>query len=80
MSDVGVKVVVDDAHLERLSEVADMLTARGMRIATTLEPLGVILGEAEETSLGSLGEVEGVLRAEREGTVRLPPMDDDIPQ
>lgn len=69
-----ISVVVDDAHVDSISAVADGLRARGMQVEQVLDQLGMISGTvADDYSM--LWEVEGVGSVEPSTDVQLPPPD-----
>lgn len=76
----AVQVLVDDAHRDRLSEVAAQLTAAGMRVEQQMEEIGILTGtlsgDADHTALNT---VEGVIAVESSDQLyQLPDPDDPV--
>ncbi|WP_417524534.1 hypothetical protein [Marinovum sp.] len=80
MSDVTLKIVLDDAHRDKPDEVCRALTAAGLRIENSIPAIGVIFGTADSENLERLKATEGVLEAEPEAGYQLPPLDSNTPQ
>lgn len=80
MSEVHLKVVVDDAHLEQTDAVCQAVEAAGMRVETVVTEAGTIFGSADETVVRMIACVEGVLRAAPEEGFHVPPLSEDTPQ
>ncbi len=80
MSQIHLKVVVDDAHLGRTDAVCAAVRAAGMQVDTVIVEAGTIFGSADETRVTVISRVEGVLRAAPEGAYHLPPLSEDAPQ
>jgi hypothetical protein len=57
---VPVVVSVDEAHVERIADVATRLAAAGMVVDAVLEATGTITGRAPGGSLSDLAGVDGV--------------------
>lgn len=69
-----VTVSVDDAHVERIDEVADRCRAAGMDVHHVLAAVGMITGSIDTGELRTaLGAVPGVTAVESQHTFRLPP-------
>jgi hypothetical protein len=64
-------------HLDRL---AKSLEDQGLEIRKTFPRSGTIVGTGDSSMLESLKTVEGVEDIRQEESVRLPPMDESIPQ
>jgi hypothetical protein len=76
---VEVTVLVDDAHLEAIDDVAAALARAGLRVGQMLEPAGVINGSLEDARLlDALKRIEGVASVEVARTFQLPPPDEPV--
>ena len=80
MAWISIKVVVDAAHVAQTEAVCAELQSLGMRVETTMPEIGVIFGAAEESLLPAVSRAEGVLAADREGEMRVPPVSGHVPQ
>lgn len=78
MPDIAVKVVVDDTHLESLDAVIRACKQCGLVVERVFEEIGTIFGRAPEEALPALSRTEGVESVGREGTIRIPPISDDM--
>lgn len=78
MADIEILVSVDDAHADRLAEVAEGLRHAGMRVEQTLEALGTLTGYCDPASLDDLRRVDGVVSVEASREVEIPPPDADV--
>jgi hypothetical protein len=72
--DITVNVLVADAYLERIDEVASALRAAGLREVSVLSQAGLVQGVAREDVLARLEQVAGVSAVERAREVRVPPL------
>ena len=61
----AIHVLIDDAHLSSLQDIARQLAARGFVLQQTLESIGVLAGTAPDTELDALLDVPGVLGIEK---------------
>ncbi|MBW0114602.1 hypothetical protein [Pseudonocardia abyssalis] len=69
-----VSVSVDDAHVERIDEVAERCRAAGMDVHYVLAAVGMITGSIESGDVRTaLGALPGVAAVEQQHTFRLPP-------
>ena len=71
-------VVVADDMLIRIRQVADQLTAEGMKVERVMPMTGVISGSYASTDMSSLEKVIGVMSVEEEATARLPSPDSTV--
>jgi hypothetical protein len=78
VADIEVLVSVDDAHADRLTEVAEDLRRAGMRVEQTLEGLGTLTGFCDPGNLENVRRVRGVVSVERSREVEIPPPDADV--
>jgi hypothetical protein len=69
----NVRIVVS-AKNQEASALVTQLQARGMKVESVMEAIGVITGEVAEAKLAALADLPGVT-VEREGTVQLNPPD-----
>lgn len=75
---VEVLVSVDDAHLEKVHDVAEELRSAGMDVHEALPELGTISGAVELDRMAKLEGVPGVAGLERGREVSIPPPDADV--
>ena len=61
----AIHVLIDDAHLSSLQDIARQLAARGFVLQQTLESIGVLAGTAPDCELEALLDVRGVLGIEK---------------
>jgi hypothetical protein len=74
-----VQVLVDDAHRDRLPEIAARLKAAGMRVEQQMDQIGILAGTLrEDADLNALSTVEGVIAVERSDQLYQLP-DNDAP-
>lgn len=64
MTGARVSVTIDEDHLDTVQQVAEELRARGLRIESVLEVLGIVTGEVEDPAV--LRGVEGVRSVDTE--------------
>lgn len=72
--DITVSVLVADAYLERIDEVASALQVAGLREVSVLAAAGLVQGVTREDLLATLEQVAGVSAVERSREVRVPPL------
>jgi hypothetical protein len=74
-----VTILVSDAHIGAIDDVAAALQEAGLRLDLALPATGVITGAVEdEAAMESLAAVEGVAAVEPARDVRIPPPDAPI--
>ena len=78
MNVVQITVSIDDAHVDRIHEVADRLKDSGMDVEQTMQIVGVVTGSIEADKMSSLYSVEGVQNVEIEREYQLSPPESDI--
>ena len=78
MNVVQITVSIDDAHLDRIYEVADRLKDSGMEVEQTMQIVGVVTGSIEAEKMSSLSSIEGVQNVEIEREYQLNPPESDI--
>jgi hypothetical protein len=78
MSKVKVSISIDDAHINRISEIAKSLESMGMDVEQTLPSIGVISGLLSSEQVSRLDKIEGVQHVETEHSYQLAPPDSDI--
>ena len=71
-------VVVDEAHLPVIEDVARDLRSRGMRVEQVLGSLGMVTGSVGEARVPALESVDGDHPVDEQRRYRLPPPDADI--
>jgi hypothetical protein len=62
MSQIQIKVRVDDAHLDRVGEVAERLKKAGMRVEKQLDAIGFVTGTCDACDEAELERVPGVAK------------------
>jgi hypothetical protein len=70
MTDLQIKIVLDDAHAGQTDVFCRSLTAMGFRIDTTLPEIGVIFGAGSAELLTRMKSLHGVAEAVAEGQLR----------
>jgi hypothetical protein len=78
VGDLDVLVSVAEDHLDRLGEVVEHLQAAGLRVAETMEHLGVVAGTIAARRMAGLRGVEGVDAVEPNRPYQLPPPASDV--
>ena len=78
MSEVNVSVSVDEAHLDRISEVVQNLQSAGLNVKQSMEKLGIITGSCDRAKLQEISKVEGVSQVEPERKYQLAPPDSSV--
>ena len=71
-------VTVADEAIDKIDELAEKLTAKGMTVDRVMPITGVISGSAPSSKLASLKKVAGVLSVEEEVSAELPPPDSPV--
>lgn len=72
-------ITIADNSMASLSHIASELQRRGLEISgEPLESLGMISGMAEESIIGELMSVDGVISVDKAGSVQLAPPDSDV--
>jgi len=71
-------VTVTDESLEKIDDLADQLTRKGMKVDRVLPVTGVITGSYAQGSLAELRQVSGVQSVEDEVGAQLPPPDSRV--
>ena len=69
----SVVVTVADAAVGNIQQLADKLTAKGMKVDRVMPITGVVAGSVDPAKVPGLREVDGVLGIEDELMVHLPP-------
>ena len=78
MNRVQITVSIDDAHADRIDEVAERLKETGMDVEQTMQIVGVVTGSIASDRMSSLYSIEGVKAVEADRTYQLNPPDSDI--
>lgn len=73
-----VTVVVEDAHLPRIDEVADELRREGMHVDDVHPLTGTIIGSVPPGDLQACREVVGVQSVQAQREFRVEPPDADV--
>ncbi len=71
-------VTVSDDALKEIRQVANELTAKGMKVSRVLPMTGVIAGVSGSAKLPLLRKVAGVMSVEEEVVAELPPSDSKV--
>jgi hypothetical protein len=71
-------VTVTDDMLKNIHQVADHLSARGMKVKRVMPITGVITGSSESAKMPALSHVDGVMSIEEEAVAVLPPADSPL--
>ncbi|MBY5933532.1 hypothetical protein KUV51_11025 [Tateyamaria omphalii] len=80
MTTIAVKVIYDDACGTDVEVICERAAEQGLKVEQVMPMLCAIFGSCDDSVLGDLAKLEGVLRVSPEGTVQLPPLSPDIPQ
>jgi hypothetical protein len=72
-----VVTVADDA-VPRIQQVADGLTAKGMKVNQIMPVTGVITGSYAPSKAAALKDVGGVMSVDEEAVAELPPPDSPL--
>ncbi|MFB2935816.1 hypothetical protein ACE1B6_11235 [Aerosakkonemataceae cyanobacterium BLCC-F154] len=78
MPKIKVSISVDDAHVDRISEVAKKLQSAGLVVEQILTTVGVISGSINSDQVNHLSQMEGVQHIEPEQSYQIAPPDSDI--
>jgi hypothetical protein len=78
MPKIKVSISVDDAHIDRLMEVAASLQSVGMDVEQTLPSVGIISGSVSSDRVNGLYHIEGVQHIEPEQIYQLSPPGADV--
>lgn len=73
-----VLVSVDAEEPGDISGIAEQLAAAGLDVRDVHDTISVITGVCDESTVGSLSQVPGVLDVEQQRTFRLPPPGSDV--
>jgi hypothetical protein len=76
--EVRVNILVDDAHLAAISEVANQLRAVGLVVERQLDETGLITGRIDAPRVPALEQVQGVQRVEIPRRIDLPPPESEL--
>jgi hypothetical protein len=82
MTEIQIKVTVDEAYMGSMLRLRRSLTRIGMKVETTMPEIGVIFGSAEESLLPRVSAARGVLTVAAEATYHVAPPEtgDDTPR
>lgn len=78
MSKIKISISIEDAHIERILEIARDLNSVGMEVEQTLPTVGVIGGSIEPDKIYALNQIEGVQHIEHERSYQLAPPDSEV--
>ncbi len=71
-------ITVTDDMLDKIDEVANQLSAKGMKVDRVMPITGVIAGSSAAGKLSALKDVDGVMSVEEEAVAYLPPPNSPI--
>lgn len=71
-------VTISDEKLPDIQQVAEQLSARGMKVDNVMPITGVISGSCSSNTISDLEGVDGVMSVEEEAISYLPPPDSEI--
>lgn len=77
-SEVEVVITLDEHHVSRLREIAEQLSAKGLKDIQTLESIGTITGKCETDLLKKVQAISGIATVEFSGNVQIAPPESDI--
>ncbi|HEY0168757.1 MAG TPA: hypothetical protein VGB75_17055 [Jatrophihabitans sp.] len=78
MAMTAITVTVDDAHLDKIEELAAQLRDSGMQVDQVLNEVGVICGSAPYECQNDLCAVPGVESVEGARAFQLPPPESSV--
>ncbi len=78
MPKIKVSISVDDAHVDRISEVAQGLQSAGLEVEQVLPTVGMISGSIDSNQVNRLSQIQGVQYIEPEQSYQIAPPDSDI--
>ncbi|MFB2893528.1 hypothetical protein ACE1CI_11505 [Aerosakkonemataceae cyanobacterium BLCC-F50] len=78
MPKIKVSISVDDAHVDRISEVANSLQSAGLEVEQVLPTVGTIGGSIDSNQVNRLSQIEGVQHIEPEQSYQIAPPDSDV--
>jgi hypothetical protein len=74
---LAVTVTIDDQRIS-VDKAAKLLADAGLRVASTMETLGLVSGSVDSKNLAALRSVPGVLGVELQREVGIAPPDSDV--
>ena len=77
-SRVDVVISVDSGSLSRIEDVAEELRTSGLSVKKIMPAIGTITGSVEETRMGKLRSVRGIVAVEVSREYRVPPPQSNI--
>jgi hypothetical protein len=77
-SEVEVIITLDEHHVSRLTEIAEQLSANGLKDIQPLGNIGAITGKCETSLLKKVRTISGVEAVEVSGNVQIAPPGSDI--
>ena len=77
-SEVEAIITVDEHHVSRLMEIAEQLSATGLKDIQTLDSIGAITGKCDINYLKKLQAISGVAAVEFSSHVQIAPPESDI--
>jgi hypothetical protein len=78
MSKVKLTVSVDDAHLDRFSEVVERVKKAGLKVDQKMANLGMVTGSIDSEKVGLLRKVKGVAEIEEQRDIQIPPPESPV--
>jgi hypothetical protein len=75
---VRLTLVIEETHLDRLSEVVERLKRAGLQIDNVAESIGTVSGTIDEERAADIALVYGVAMVERSRVRRAPPPESEL--
>ncbi|MGP1253765.1 MAG: hypothetical protein ACTS10_05100 [Kiloniellales bacterium] len=76
----AVAVTIDAQHLRETADIGAKLEKLGFKVEQVRPEIGAIFGAGDSELFPKAAEIAGVQEVREEGTVQLPPSDEDVPQ
>lgn len=80
MAQIEVKVIFDVKGGTDPEAIRRCAADAGLNVDRMIPAIGVIFGSCEESVVGKLKDLKGVLRVAPEGRIQLPPASPKVPQ
>jgi len=78
MAKVNLTVSVDDAHLDRFSEVVERVKKAGLKVDQKMANLGMVTGSIDSEKVGLLRKVKGVAEIEEQRDIQIAPPESPV--
>ena len=80
MAQIEVKIIFDVKGGVDPDVVRQCATDAGLHVERVIPAIGAIFGSCEESVIGKLKVLKGVVRVAPEGRIQLPPTSSNVPQ